>query len=74
MDVHRTRQKCVEQEVALALSERPRQGNQPKLNGKAEAFLVATACSEPPAARKRWTFTSVSQSISRSAISGEYFR
>jgi transposase len=53
--VHRTRQKCVEQGVELALSERPRQGVQPKLDGKAEAFLVATACSEPPAGRQRWT-------------------
>jgi transposase len=53
--VHRTRHKCVEQGVELALSERPRQGVQPKLDGKAEAFLVATACSEPPAGRQRWT-------------------
>jgi len=52
---HRTRQKCVEQGVELALSERPRRGGQPKLDGKGEAFLVATACSEPPAGRQCWT-------------------
>lgn len=53
--VHRTRQKCVEQGVEFALSERPRQGGQPKLDGKAEAFLVATACSDPPVGRQCWT-------------------
>jgi transposase len=53
--VHRTRQKCVEQGVEFALSERPRRGGQPKLDGKGEAFLVATACSDPPAGRQCWT-------------------
>jgi transposase len=36
--VHRTRQKCVELGLELALSERPRQGRVRKLDGKAEAF------------------------------------
>jgi len=53
--VHRTRQKCVEQGVEFALSERRHRGGQPKLDGKGEAFLVATACSQPPAGRQRWT-------------------
>ena len=53
--VHRTRQKCVEQSVEEALSERPRRGGKHKLDGKAEAFLVATACSDPPEGRQCWT-------------------
>ena len=53
--VHRTRQKCVEQGVELALKERPRKGREKKLDGKTEAFLVATACSDPPEGRQCWT-------------------
>lgn len=61
--VHRTRQKCVELGLELALSERPRQGRARKLDGKAEAFLVATACSpkgyrsayQAPSGRQSWT-------------------
>lgn len=53
--IHRIRQKFVEGNIEFALSERPRPGGQKKLDGKAEAFLVATACSEPPAGRARWT-------------------
>jgi len=29
----------------------------PKIDGKAEAFLIATACSEAPEGRKRWTLS-----------------
>ena len=53
--IHRTRQKYVEGGVEWALSERPRAGGTKKLDGKAEALLVATACSEPPAGRGQWT-------------------
>ena len=53
--VERTRQKFVEGGVAWALRERPRPGGRRKLDGKQEAFLVATACSTPPAGRERWT-------------------
>ena len=53
--VHRIRQKCVEQGVELALKERPRKGREKKLDGKTEAFLVATACSDPPEGRQCWT-------------------
>lgn len=53
--VHRTRQKFVEFGVEFALSEAPRLGGKPKLDGKAEAFLVATACSDPPKGKAEWT-------------------
>jgi transposase len=53
--VHRTRQKFVCGGVEFALKEEPRAGSRRKLNGKDEAFLVATACSDPPDGRQRWT-------------------
>lgn len=53
--IHRTRQRFVEAGVEHALSERRRAGVRPKLAGKQEAFLVALACSTPPAGRARWT-------------------
>jgi len=37
------------------LSELPRPGGKRKLDGKAEAFLVATTCSAPPRGRGEWT-------------------
>jgi transposase len=53
--VERTRQKFVAGGVDWALGERPRPGARRKLDGKQEAFLVATACSAPPDGRERWT-------------------
>jgi transposase len=53
--VERTRKRFVEEGLAAALTERRRLGGQPKLRGKDEAFLIATACSVPPNGRKRWT-------------------
>lgn len=53
--VHRTRQRFVEEGVELALAERPRTGQPKKLTPEAEAMLIATACSDPPAGRKCWT-------------------
>jgi transposase len=53
--VERIRKRFVEGGLEWALSERPRLGGTPKLRGKAEAFLLATACSAPPQGRQRWT-------------------
>lgn len=53
--VHRTRQKYVEEGVALALAESPRPGRPEKLTPEAEAMLIATACSDLPPGRKCWT-------------------
>lgn len=38
-----------------ALNENPRPGQRRKLDGLAEAQLVATACSAAPAGHERWT-------------------
>ena len=53
--VHRIRQRFVDEGLTAALSERSRSGSPPVLTGKQAAFLVALACSTPPAGRHRWT-------------------
>ena len=53
--VERTRKRFVEGGLEWALSDRPRPGGTPKLQGKIEALLIATACSAPPQGRQRWT-------------------
>jgi transposase len=53
--VYRTKRDFVEGNLERALSEEPRPGAERKLTGKEEALLVATACSNPPAGRARWT-------------------
>jgi transposase len=53
--VYRTKRRFVEGNLDLALSEEARPGAARKLSGKETALLIATACSSPPAGRKRWT-------------------
>jgi transposase len=53
--VSRTKRHFVEGNLERALSEATRPGAARKLSGKETALLVATACSNPPAGRKRWT-------------------
>jgi putative transposase len=53
--IHRIRQRFVEEGLESALSERRRASGRSKLEGKQEAFLVALACSTPPAGPARWT-------------------
>jgi transposase len=53
--VERIRKRFVEEGPEAALTERPRPGGRRKLDGKQEAFLIALACTPPPAGRKSWT-------------------
>jgi transposase len=53
--VYRTKRRFVGGNLELALSEEPRPGVARKLSSKEEALLVATACSNPPKGRARWT-------------------
>ena len=53
--VERTRKRFVEGGLEWALTERPRPGGPPKLQGKDEAFVIALACRTPPDGRQRWT-------------------
>ena len=54
--VERTRKRFVQEGFEVALNGRPRQRiYEHKLDGKAEAHLIALACSEPPEGQARWT-------------------
>ena len=53
--VYRTKRRFVEESLEAALAEEPRPCAERKLSGKEEALLVATACSNPPEGRARWT-------------------
>jgi len=50
-----TRQRYVTGGLELALHDRPRSGQPPRLSPRGEAKLVAMACSKPPEGRVRWT-------------------
>jgi len=53
--VYRTKRRFVELGLEQALSEEPRPGAPRKLTEREELLLVATACSDPPTGRARWT-------------------
>jgi len=54
--VSRIRQRFVEQGLESALNRQVQKNRkQKKLDGEAEAFLMATACSAAPEGRKSWT-------------------
>jgi transposase len=49
------RKRFVLEGLEAALSERPRPGKARLLDGRQEAFVIALACSNPPAGRASWT-------------------
>ena len=53
--VERIRKLFVADGIERALNEDPRPGQRRKLDGRAEATLIATACSEAPAGHKHWS-------------------
>ena len=53
--IRNIRRRFAEEGLEAALTERPRPGGRPKLDGKQEAFLMALACSDPPEGREHWT-------------------
>ena len=53
--VERIRKRFVADSMERALNEDPRPGQKRKLDGRAEATLIATACSDAPEGHKRWT-------------------
>jgi transposase len=53
--VERLRKRFVEGGLERALNEAPRPGQRRKLDGRAEAQLVATACSNAPEGHEHWT-------------------
>lgn len=53
--VEQVRQRFVEGGLDDALNEKKRPGAQRKLDGKQEAYLIATACSKTPTGHHDWT-------------------
>ncbi len=53
--VRRTRVRYLTEGLQAALEEKPHPGREPLLNAQQEAYLIALACSEPPAGQVRWT-------------------
>ncbi len=59
--VRRTRIRYLNEGLDAALEDRPRSGREPALNAQQEAYLIALACSEPPAGQERWTLELLTQ-------------
>jgi transposase len=53
--VERIRKRFVADGIERALNEDPRPGQKRKLDGRAEATLIATACTEAPLGHDHWT-------------------
>ncbi|MCL5950168.1 MAG: helix-turn-helix domain-containing protein [Chloroflexi bacterium] len=59
--VRRTRIRYLNEGLDAALEDKPRSGREPALNAQQEAYLIALACSEPPAGQERWTLDLLTQ-------------
>jgi transposase len=68
LTVERVRKRFVEESLEAALSERPRAGKPALLNGRQEAYLVALACSEPPAGRAKWSMQLLADQLVELAV------
>ena len=67
--VERVRQRFVEESLEAALERKPRTEQRlPKLDGEAEARLIALACSPPPAGRARWTLRLLADQLVELAV------
>lgn len=53
--IERTRKRAVSEGVEAAIMDRPRPPKQGKLDGEAQARLIALRCSPAPDGRERWT-------------------
>lgn len=69
--VERTRRRFVEENLA-ALDERPRPGNKPKLDARAQARLIAEACSAAPEGRERWTLSLLADRVVQLKLADSY--
>ena len=67
--VHRVRQQFVEEGLDVALRRRPSPHRQyRKLDGAGEAKLIATACSQAPEGRCRWTLRLLADKLVELAV------
>jgi transposase len=61
--VERLRKRFCSGGLTAALGERPRSGRPAKLDGKAEALVVALACSPAPEGQTRWTLRQLGERL-----------
>ncbi len=61
--VSRTRQRFCDDGLEAALADKPRPPRDPKLDAKQEAYLIALACSDPPAGQAKWTMELLAQQL-----------
>lgn len=66
--VERVRKRFVQGNLAKALYDDPRPGSKMKLDGRAEAQLIALACSEAPAGHTQWTLRLLADKLVELAI------
>ncbi|XHX76349.1 MAG: helix-turn-helix domain-containing protein [Stenomitos frigidus ULC029] len=62
--IWRIRQRYLESGVEGTLTDRPRCGRPVAVDEQIEASIVATACSEPPEGRSRWTLSLLAMVVS----------
>lgn len=61
--IWRTKQKYLKEGLEKALQEKERSGQPAKYGTKEKAEVIATACSEPPEGRARWTLELLSDTL-----------
>jgi transposase len=61
--VRNTRLRFCQEGLKAALEDKPHPPRETKLGDQQEAYLVAVACSEPPAGRERWTMELLAQRL-----------
>ena len=69
--VERVRQRFVERGLAC-LHDSPRPGKTPKLDAKAEARLIAEACSAAPGGREHWTLQLLAERVVALGLTDSY--
>jgi transposase len=66
--VRRTRVRYCEEGLQSALEDKPHPQPELKLHDEKEAYLIALACSTPPAGRKRWTLELLAKQLVHDGI------
>lgn len=61
--VRRARVRYLTEGLEAALADKPHPGREPGLNAPQEAYLIALACSDPPAGQVRWTLELLTQRL-----------
>ncbi len=61
--VRRTRVRYLTEGLDAALDDAPHPGREPALNAQQETYLIALACSDPPAGHERWTLELLTQRL-----------